>query len=195
MKAAKSEAVRGTNKGKSPPVNLPPGGVNGKLWDLWQRGAGLAGWFTATNHKTIGRRYIVTAFFFFAMAGIAALLMRTQLMYPENTFLNADQYNRLFSIHGITMMFIFAVPVMLGVGIYFVPLMIGGREVAFPALERPGLLHVCPVRHCPLDQPVRRHRSGWRLVRLCSADRNPLFAELSAWTFIPPWSRAPRSPR
>jgi cytochrome c oxidase subunit I+III len=138
MKAAKTEAVRGATRRKAPPANLPPEGVNKPLWELWQRGAGLAGWFSAINHKTIGRRYIVTGFFFFALAGIAALLMRTQLMYPENTFLNADQYNRLFSIHGITMMFIFAVPIMLGMGIYFVPLMIGSREVAFPRLNALG---------------------------------------------------------
>lgn len=102
------------------------------LTELWQPRPGIIGWLSAVNHKNIGRRYIVTGFLFFAMAGIAALLMRIQLMYPENTFLNADAYNRLFSIHGITMMFLFAVPIMLGVGIYFVPLMIGARDVPFP---------------------------------------------------------------
>src|SRR5689334_25027784 len=58
--------------------------------------------------------------------------MRTQLMYPENTVLNANQYDQLFTIHGLSMMFLFAVPIMLGVGIYFVPLMIGARDVPFP---------------------------------------------------------------
>ncbi|HZQ09313.1 MAG TPA: cytochrome c oxidase subunit I [Anaerolineae bacterium] len=103
-----------------------------KLYDLWQPRSGIIGWLSAVNHKEIGKRYIVTGFLFFALAGIAALMMRTQLMYPENTFLDADQYNQLFSIHGITMMFLFAVPIMLGVGIYFVPLMIGARDVPFP---------------------------------------------------------------
>src|SRR5205085_4963673 len=82
--------------------------------------------------------YIVTGFMFFVLAGVAALLMRIQLAFPENTFLNADQYNRLFSVHGITMMFLFAVPIMLGVGIYFVPLMIGARDVPFPKLNALG---------------------------------------------------------
>jgi cytochrome c oxidase subunit I+III len=94
--------------------------------------SGFLGWFSAVNHKEIGKRYIFTGFAFFVLAGIAALLMRIQLMYPENTFLNADQYNRLFTMHGTTMMFVFAVPIMLGVGIYFVPLLIGTRDVAFP---------------------------------------------------------------
>lgn len=75
---------------------------------------------------------------FFTFAGIAALLIRIQLMFPENRFLNADQYNQLFSVHGTTMMFLFAVPIMLGVGIYLVPLMIGTRDVAFPKLNAFG---------------------------------------------------------
>jgi cytochrome c oxidase subunit I+III len=108
------------------------------LSQIWRPLAGLIGWLSAVNHKNIGRRYIVTGFLFFVMAGIAALLMRTQLMYPENTVLHADQYNRLFSTHGIIMMFLFAVPIMLGVGIYFVPLMIGTRDVAFPKLNALG---------------------------------------------------------
>jgi cytochrome c oxidase subunit I+III len=103
-----------------------------RLVELWQPRPGLIGWLSAVNHKNIGARYIVTGFAFFALAGIAALLMRTQLAVPENTFLNANQYNQLFTVHGLTMMFLFAVPIMLGVGIYFVPLMIGARDVPFP---------------------------------------------------------------
>ena len=103
-----------------------------KLRELWQSRPGLIGWLSAVNHKNIGARYIVTGFLFFALAGIAALLMRTQLAVPENDFLDANQYNQLFTVHGVTMMFLFAVPIMLGVGIYFVPLMIGARDVPFP---------------------------------------------------------------
>jgi cytochrome c oxidase subunit 1/cytochrome c oxidase subunit I+III len=98
----------------------------------------LIGWLSAVNHKDIGKRYIATGFMFFALAGVAALLMRTQLAVPENTFLNANQYDQLFTIHGVTMMFLFAVPIMLGVGIYFVPLMIGARDVPFPRLNAFG---------------------------------------------------------
>lgn len=109
-----------------------------QLTRLWQMRAGLAGWLSAVNHKNIGKRYITTGFIFFALAGFAALLMRIQLMFPQNNFLNVDQYNQLFSVHGITMMFVFAVPIMLGVGIYFVPLMVGTRDVAFPKLNALG---------------------------------------------------------
>jgi cytochrome c oxidase subunit I+III len=121
-------------------TNLSTDERTAKLSEQWrpQPEAGFVGWLSAVNHKDIGKRYIVTGFMFFALAGVAALLMRIQLMYPENTFLNADQYNRLFSVHGTTMMFLFAVPIMLGVGIYFVPLMIGTRDVAFPRLNALG---------------------------------------------------------
>src|SRR5215204_3825589 len=119
-------------------INPPFDDKTVSLDSCWSSHAGIIGWLSAVNHKHIGKRYIVTGFGFFALAGIAALLMRIQLMYPENTFLNADQYDRLFSIHGITMMFLFAVPIMLGVGIYFVPLMIGTRDVAFPKLNAFG---------------------------------------------------------
>jgi cytochrome c oxidase subunit 1/cytochrome c oxidase subunit I+III len=111
---------------------LSPEERSTRLTEIWQSRPGLIGWLSATNHKNIGARYIVTGFLFFALAGIAALLMRTQLAVPENTFLDANQYNQLFTVHGVTMMFLFAVPIMLGVGIYFVPLMIGARDVPFP---------------------------------------------------------------
>jgi cytochrome c oxidase subunit 1 len=86
------------------------------------------------DHKTIGRRFIVTAFSFFVLAGILAALMRLQLAQPDNTVLGPDLYNQVFTMHGTTMMFLFAVPVVLGFGIYFVPLMIGARAMAFPRL-------------------------------------------------------------
>src|SRR4051812_50222017 len=83
-------------------------------------------------------RYIVTAFIFFILGGIEALLMRLQLAHPESHILNPDQYNQIFTTHGSTMMFLFAVPVMEGVAIYFVPLMVGTRNVAFPRLNAFG---------------------------------------------------------
>ena len=109
-----------------------------QLLRLWQKRAGFVGWFAAVNHKDVGRRYIATGFIYFLLAGVAALLMRLQLAFPDNTFLNAEQYNQLFSTHGTTMMFLFAVPIMQGVGLYFVPLMIGSRDVAFPRMNAMG---------------------------------------------------------
>jgi cytochrome c oxidase subunit I len=104
----------------------------------WRRKPGLIGWFQTTNHKDIAVRYIVTAFVFFGLAGILAMLMRMQLAFPENTFIGPDLYNQLFTVHGTTMMFLFAVPITEAFGIYFVPLMVGTRNVALPRLNAFG---------------------------------------------------------
>ena len=106
-----------------------------QLADAWRVPRGIVGWFMVADHRTIGIRYIVTAFVFFILAGILAALMRIQLAVPENHFLTPDLYNQLFTAHGLTMMFLFAVPVMEAMGIYLVPLMVGTRNIAFPRLN------------------------------------------------------------
>lgn len=108
------------------------------LEQTWRTPAGIMRFLTAVNHRAVGARYLVTGFIFFTLAGIAALLMRIQLAVPENTFLNPDLYNQIFTTHGTTMMFLFAVPIMEGVGIYLTPLMIGARDMAFPKLNAFG---------------------------------------------------------
>src|SRR3954471_10663633 len=100
----------------------------------WGRPRGILGWFSATDHKSIGLRFIFTALFFLALGGALALAMRTQLARPDNHLLSPQLYNQFFSTHGTSMMFLFAVPVMMGLGIYLVPLMIGTRNVVFPRL-------------------------------------------------------------
>lgn len=109
-----------------------------RLEQTWQSPSGLVGFFTAVNHRSIGARYIATGLIFFILAGIASLLMRIQLAVPENRFLDPELYNQLFTMHGTTMMFLFAVPIMEGIGIYLVPLMIGARDMAFPKLNAFG---------------------------------------------------------
>ncbi|MCU1324854.1 MAG: Cytochrome-c oxidase, partial [Bryobacterales bacterium] len=101
----------------------------------WQHCPGLLGWLSATTHQAIGRRYIITAFIFLLLGGIEAFVMRMQLARADSTLLGPSAYNKLFTMHGTTMMFLFAVPVMEGMGIYFVPLMVGTRNVAFPRLN------------------------------------------------------------
>ena len=101
----------------------------------WAVPRGIVGWLSVVDHRSIGRRYLVTAFVFFVLAGILAALMRLQLAFPENDFIGPDLYNQIFTVHGTAMMFLFAVPVMEAMGIYLVPLMVGARNVAFPRLN------------------------------------------------------------
>jgi len=104
----------------------------------WKNKPGLFGWLSVTTHQAIGMRYIVTAFMFLLAGGVEALLMRLQLAKADNTFLSPDRYNQIFSVHGTTMMFLFAVPMMEGMAVYLVPLMLGTRNVAFPRLNAFG---------------------------------------------------------
>jgi cytochrome c oxidase subunit I+III len=106
-----------------------------ELERTWQVPPGVLGWLSVTDHRTIGRRYIVTAFAFFIVGGLLAALMRIQLALPDNRFLGPDLYNQVFTMHGTVMMFLFAVPVMEAMGIYLVPLMVGTRNIAFPRLN------------------------------------------------------------
>ena len=92
----------------------------------------------AVNHRAIGLRFIVTAMVFFLGAGVMALLMRAQLARGELELLSPSAYNQIMTLHGTTMMFLFAVPVMEGAGVYLVPLMTGARDLAFPRLSAFG---------------------------------------------------------
>ncbi|HEX2177734.1 MAG TPA: cytochrome c oxidase subunit I [Nocardioidaceae bacterium] len=105
------------------------------LDEVWEEEPGLKGWVTTVNHKRIGRRYLVTAGLFFALSGIQALVMRTQLIGPEADVVSPEVYNQLFSLHGTTMIFFFATPMLFGFGNFFLPLMIGTRDMAFPRLN------------------------------------------------------------
>ncbi|MGH2913462.1 MAG: cytochrome c oxidase subunit I [Solirubrobacteraceae bacterium] len=92
-------------------------------------------WVLTTDHKKIGIMYLVLTFVFFALGGVEALMMRLQLSVPNNTLLTSEHYNELLTMHGTTMIFLFVVPVMAGFGNYFLPLMIGARDMAFPRLN------------------------------------------------------------
>ena len=95
---------------------------------------GVVGFFTTVDHKRIGVRYIATGFAFFLLGGILAGLMRMQLAVPENGLIGPDRYNQIFTMHGTTMMFLFAVPIMAAMAVYLVPLMVGTRNIAFPRM-------------------------------------------------------------
>src|SRR6185503_17708440 len=98
-------------------------------------GETLHGWMTTVDHKRIGLLYILFALVFLALAGVEALIIRIQLMYPHNDFVSPQVFNRMFTMHGTTMIFFFAMPVLFGFGNYLVPLMIGARDMAFPRLN------------------------------------------------------------
>jgi cytochrome c oxidase subunit I len=109
--------------------------LHAKLEETWRDGPGLLGWISSVDHKSIGKRYLVTAIVFLALGGLLAALMRIQLSGAGREFLGPDRYNQIFTMHGTTMMFLFAVPVMDAMAIYLVPLMIGARNTAFPRLN------------------------------------------------------------
>ncbi|HKO14782.1 MAG TPA: cytochrome c oxidase subunit I [Gemmatimonadaceae bacterium] len=109
-----------------------------RLEAVWRGPRGFWGWLTSVDHKSIGKRYIVTAFLMFLAGGIEAAMMRAQLSGPLRGLIGPDRYNQIFTTHGSTMMFLFAVPMMNAMGLYFVPLMVGARNVAFPRLNAFG---------------------------------------------------------
>jgi cytochrome c oxidase subunit I len=106
-----------------------------KLLSLWETAGGLKGFFISTDHKEIGIRYIVTAFIFLLLGGLEALLMRLQLAGPNRALLTPDQYNQLFSTHGMTMIFLYASPILSGFSNYLWPLLLGSRDMAFPRMN------------------------------------------------------------
>ncbi|MGN6377544.1 MAG: cytochrome c oxidase subunit I [Gaiellales bacterium] len=98
-------------------------------------GNGLWSWISTVDHKRIGIMYLVTTFFFFLVGGVFALVLRLQLEHSNNTLISPEAYNRIMTMHGTTMIFLFVVPVMAGFGNYLVPLQIGARDMAFPRLN------------------------------------------------------------
>ena len=116
------------------PNTLPrPKGELEQLKAIW---AVPRGWriLSAVNNTVVGYFYIATALLFFLLAGVLALLMRTQLAVPSNTFLSQETYNQIFTMHGTVMMFLFAVPAVEAMGILLLPQMLGARDLPFPRL-------------------------------------------------------------
>jgi cytochrome c oxidase subunit I len=106
-----------------------------RLTSLWETPKNVVAWLTTVDHKKLGKRYIVTGFVFLFLGGVEALLLRVQLIRPENQFLPPEAFNQLFTMHGTTMMFLFLQPVLSGFSFFCTPLLIGSRELAFPRLN------------------------------------------------------------
>src|SRR5215831_3548193 len=98
----------------------------------------LYSWVTTVDHKRLGILYILYAIFFLMIGGIEAAIMRIQLIVPHNHFVSPQLFNQLFTMHGTTMIFFSAMPIVFGIAVYLVPLMVGARDMAFPRLNAWG---------------------------------------------------------
>jgi cytochrome c oxidase subunit 1 len=99
---------------------------------------GLHSWVTTVDHKRIGMLYLIASLLFFVIGGVEAAAMRSQLARAESHLLSPEVYNRLFTMHGTTMIFLVTMPMLLGFANYLIPLMIGARDMAFPRLNAFG---------------------------------------------------------
>jgi cytochrome c oxidase subunit 1/cytochrome c oxidase subunit I+III len=106
-----------------------------RLEQIWKTHPGFLGWLSSVDHKQIGRRYLVTAFAFLIIGGIEALIMRIQLAHSEQHLLTPEQYNQLFTMHGMTMIFLYALPILSGFSNFLWPLLLGSRDMAFPRMN------------------------------------------------------------
>ncbi|MCC5872627.1 MAG: cytochrome c oxidase subunit I, partial [Gammaproteobacteria bacterium] len=113
------------------------GGDKAELERVWSN---PTGWrrLTVVNHSIIGKRFLITAAFFFAVGGVLAMLIRAQLATPDSAFLGHAAYNQVFTMHGTVMMFLFAIPAIEGLALYLLPKMLGARDLAFPRLSAFG---------------------------------------------------------
>jgi cytochrome c oxidase subunit 1 len=98
-------------------------------------GERLHDWVVTVDHKKLGILYIVYGIVFLVIGGIEALIMRIQLLVPQNHFVSPQVFNRMFTMHGTTMIFFVVMPLLFGFGTYLIPLMIGARDMAFPRLN------------------------------------------------------------
>ena len=106
-----------------------------RLTEIWESPPSLYGSLATVDHKVVGKRYLVTAFVFLLLGGIEAAVLRAQLARPGQHLVSPEVYNQIFSLHGITMLFWYASPMLSGFGNYLVPLLIGARDMAFPRLN------------------------------------------------------------
>lgn len=117
-------------------MNNTPG-FKQNLNRVWANLPGF-GALAAVNHTTIGLRFMVTGLFFFLVAGLLGMVIRTQLAQPEQDLITPEFYAQAFTMHGTLMMFLFAIPVLEGLAMYLIPKMIGARDLIFPRLSAFG---------------------------------------------------------
>jgi cytochrome c oxidase subunit I len=162
-----------------PPIAARPGSSAPGHSQLSIERRGIGAWLTTTDHKKIGLLYMIWTFIFFSLGGLAALLVRTQLALPEAPPFDPELYNQIFTMHATVMIFLFIIPFGVGgLGNYFVPLMIGARDVAFPKINALSFWMIVPAGLLILSgfffpDPSQTYPTG--------------FAE-AGWTSYPPLS-------
>jgi cytochrome c oxidase subunit I len=114
---------------------IPSSSLAERLTRIWETRPGLLGVLATVDHKTIGKRYLVTAFVFLVLGGLEAAVIRLQLARADSHLLTPEVYNQLFTMHGVTMIFWYAAPVLSGFSNYLWPLLLGARDMAFPRLN------------------------------------------------------------
>jgi len=152
---------------------------------LRERPRGWLEWLTTTDHKKIGIMYLFATFIFFILGGVEALIIRAQLAVPDGTLVSPETYNGLVTMHGTTMIFLFVVPVWAGFANYFVPLMIGARDMAFPRLNAlsfwllafGGIAFYASIF---FDPP----QAGWTMYAPLSDDAYLPSGGVDAWIFL-----------
>ena len=126
------------------PAAIPPNPpqralrLHKELERVWANDPGWRGQVTSVSHSTLGLRFMLTAFAFFGLGGVLAMLIRAQLATRAGVFLDNETYNQIFTMHGSIMMFLFAIPMLEGLAMYLLPKMLGTRDMAFPRLSALG---------------------------------------------------------
>jgi len=140
-------------------------------------------WVTTVDHKRLGLLYILYALIFLLIGGVEAAIMRLQLIRPHNDLVSPEVFNRMFTMHGTTMIFFVAMPLVFGFANYLVPLMIGARDMAFPRLNAFSFWMTAMgglLLYFQLFGRERLVRSGkcarCGVVRVCSSDREDVLA-------------------
>ena len=124
---------------------------------------GIKSWLFTTDHKRIAWLYLLSVTFFFVIGGVAATLLRLELLTPQGDLVQAETYNKLFTMHGVMMVFFFLIPSIPAVlGNFLIPMMIGARDLAFPRLNLASW-YIFHERRLACDRRRRRRRRGHRL--------------------------------
>lgn len=109
--------------------------VQQRLTELWETPKTIHGFLSTVDHKELGKRYLATAFIFLIIGGVEALIIRMQLARSNQSLVTPEMYNQIFTMHGMTMIWWYAQPILSGFAIYLIPLMTGARDLAFPRLN------------------------------------------------------------